>query len=118
MDRFVANGVPPYDGEWEIDLSYFTNRELHTIKRMSGVRGGELEDALAKIDNDVGIALFVIALERSKKFPNIVEDIIWEARSDAIRFVEDEAAREDDAGPPAQPPVTEPGPGETGEGNG
>lgn len=42
----------------------FTNRELHLIKQIAGVRAGELFDAIEAGDNDVLVALAHIAVRR------------------------------------------------------
>lgn len=106
MDRFKITGVPPYDGEFDIDLTTFTNRELHTIKRISGNRGNEIREAFMRGDNDLVVALVIIALQRSGRFSYVVEDAIWDAPSTRFEFVEDvEAEQEqgDDADPPTIP---------------
>ncbi len=105
-------GVPPYDGDYPIELERITNRELSTIKRLSGVRGAELSDAFAAGDNDLFVALTIIALQRSGKI--VVEDAIWDAESGSITFnlgpVEEEVP---ETGPPSQPPI-DPGANVTG----
>lgn len=105
-DKIVIEGIPPYDGEHEIDFSYFTNRELNIIKRLAGVRSGELDEALAAGDNDLVVALAVIALRRNGK--QVVEDVIWDAPTGRIDLVV--APREDDDAdvpPPSAPPSDE-----------
>jgi len=102
VDKIKLEGVQPYDGEYDLDVSYFTNRELHTIKRVAGVRAGEIEEAFAAIDTDLVVALAVIALNRAGVAPD--ENLIWDAPSGTIVFIADEP--EDEAGeqsPPVQP---------------
>lgn len=54
------------DGERRYPIpETFTYREIGTIKRVSGLRAGELEDALAAGDVDVIVALAVIAATRA-----------------------------------------------------
>ncbi len=105
-------GVPPYDGDYPIELERITNRELSTIKRLSGVRGAELSDAFAAGDNDLFVALTIIALQRAGKI--VAEDAIWDAESGSITFslgpVEEEVP---ESGPPSPPP-TDPGANVTG----
>ena len=43
----------------------FTNRELHLIKQIAGVRAGELFDAMEVGDNDLVVALAHIAVKRA-----------------------------------------------------
>lgn len=99
MDKIKIEGVLPYDGEYDLDVSYFTNRELNIIKRLSGVRAGELDEAFGAGDNDLIVALAVIALRRAGK--TAAEDAIWDAPSGKITFVADEV--EADADPPVIP---------------
>jgi hypothetical protein len=87
-----------YDGEYPFDGTYFTNRELHTIKRMAGIRAGEIPDALAAGDNDLVVALTVIALERNGKV--VHEDALWNANVGCIEAVLGEEDEADDADPP------------------
>ena len=84
-DKIVIKDVhPSYDGEYELDDD-FTNRELHTIKRLSGCRVGELTEALAASDTDVVLALAVIALQRQGK--HIDEDVLWDSTAGNISLV-------------------------------
>jgi hypothetical protein len=88
-----------YDGEYPFDGTYFTNKELHTIKRMSGVRAGEIPAALEAGDNDLVVALTMIALERNGKV--VHEDVLWNAKVGCIEAMLGEAEDEaDDADPP------------------
>lgn len=92
--------LAPVTGEYELDLSYFTNRELHTIKTLSGVRAGELESALESLDNDLVVSLAKVALERNGK-GNVPADVLWDARvGQIILDVTDEQAPEVEARPP------------------
>ena len=99
-DRFRVTGVPPYDGEYEISLEQFFNGdELHFIKKRSGVRAGELEEAFRAGDYDVILGIAVIAMERAGV--TVDPDVIWKAQLGKIEFIADEEA---DAGPPASTP--------------
>lgn len=99
MPKILIEGAPPYDGEYELDLN-FTNRDLHTVKQISGVRAGELDEAIRVGDLDVVVALAVNALRRAGHQVNI--DILWDAEAGKITLIEDEA----DAVPP--PPAIVP----------
>jgi hypothetical protein len=106
MDRFVIEGVPPYDGEYELDLGgEFTNRELHTLKTIAGVRAGELEEAADMGDNDLVVAFAVIALQRSGRFPKVNVDAIWDAPVGKVTYIEDEEAEPES--PPGQEPLAQ-----------
>jgi hypothetical protein len=74
-----------YDGEYDVDLSYFTNRDLHTIKRLTGLRVGELDEAMRTGDSDVLVAFCVIALQRHGK--PVDEDVLWDAQAGSITIV-------------------------------
>lgn len=64
MTKVEVGGVAGFDGTYEIDLSTLTGRELHFIKRLSGVRAGELVDGLLATDYDLVIAIACVALTR------------------------------------------------------
>lgn len=80
------------DGRYEIDAEYFTNRELHQIKQISGIRAGELGEAIDAGDSDLLVALAVVALARHGK--TVPVDVLWDANAGriAIEAVIDEAA--------------------------
>ena len=104
MARIKIEQIHPYDGEYDLDLSYFTMRELHTIKRVAGVRAGELDDAINSGDSDVVVALTVIALERAGK-NGVNVDLIWDAPMGRVSLIAgDEEPVEDDAVPPPTVP--------------
>ncbi len=96
MDKLVIEGIQPYDGTYEFSLDGFTNRELHRIKKLTGLRAGEFEDAFGALDNDMVVALAVVILERSGV--TVRDDILWDAEAGGIRL-EFEGVVED--GPPA-----------------
>lgn len=99
MPQIKIEGVPPYDGVYEIDMN-MTNRDLHTIKQVAGVRAGDLNDALEHRDLDLVVALAVNALRRAGK--PIDMDTLWDSEAGKILLVGDEA----DAVPPPQPSVS------------
>lgn len=133
-DKLVIEGLgKQFDGEYEVDLAQMlvmgnpetmTNGELHTIKRIAGVRAGEIEDALVAGDNDLMLALALIVLARHGK--RLPEQLMWDAPAGSgITFIHDEsphdeAELEGDARPPeASPTAIEPTePSETPETNG
>lgn len=117
MLRFKIENLHPYNGEHPLELEQgFTNRELHTIKEVAGVRANEVEEAFNAGDNDILVALAVIALRRAG-LP-IHMDTIWDAPAGAIKVLAD---TEDDAGPPDLTPPADSGSGnekQTSSGNG
>lgn len=97
--RVVIKNVPPYDGEYPLDLSHMTVREVSTIKRISGYTPTEWEAAGERGDIDVIVAFAVVALTRSGRFlPKVNEDVLWDSDVGRIDIEEDEA---DDVDPPA-----------------
>jgi hypothetical protein len=106
LSALKITGIPGFDGEYPLDVSYFTNRELHTIKELSKVRAGELSEALQAGDNDVLVALAVIAVQRAGKPVPKDASPFWDAPSgSSLEFVLDE---ENDASPPASAPENGP----------
>lgn len=100
--KITVSGVPGWDGEYPLDVSYFTMRELRTIKNLAGVRAGELQDALAAGDNDVIVAFTSIAIRR-KLDRDIHPDLLWDSKTGSI-LVENE---DDEPDPPAATLVPE-----------
>ena len=83
MNRLIIEGVPPYDGTHEFeDFTSFTNRELHRIKKQTGIRVGEFAEALEAGDNDLLVALATVILERTGI--KVDDDILWDADAGAI----------------------------------
>lgn len=97
MAVLKINGIPPYDGEYVLDLDEhpLKMREWATIKRVANVLAGQLEAALQGGDIEVVVALAVIGLERAGHSVN--EHALWESELGQIEVVGD---TEDDAGPP------------------
>lgn len=102
-DRIVISGIKGMDGEYELDVSTFTMQELRTIKRLSGVRAGELQDAFAAGDSDLVVAFAVIALNRAGR--PVHEDSLWNAQGGSIMF---EAADREDEEADVLPPASGP----------
>lgn len=100
-DKVIISGLPPLDGEYEFDvvelLNSLTNRELHKIKVMSGVRAGELDEALEAGDSDLFLAIALIVLQRRGR--RVDEDMLWDAPAGSGVTL-DIADREFDADPP------------------
>lgn len=114
------------DGEYACDFvamlldvssdEALTMGEAHTIKRVSGVRGGEIFEAAAAGDTDVTVALAVVVLGRHGK--TVDESLFWKAKVGSVEFVlEQKQEGADDADPPTIPTLSgesSPGGGETG----
>lgn len=124
-DRLIVKGVPSVDGEYEFsliglltlgDADALTNREAHLIKTMTGIRLGELEDALTAGDNDIMVALAAVVLGRHGRQFNT--DSLWDAPAGSgisFELADDEEAVMD--GPPVGT-GDEPAPNETEKSSG
>lgn len=87
--RFTLTGLgSKWDGEYEFQDLRFTNRELHTIKKLAQVRGAEIMDALLAGDQDLAVAFAFIALERNGT--PIPEKVLWDADSGFMELHDDE----------------------------
>lgn len=119
--KLTVTGLGKLDGDYPFDYvgmmamghpEQLTNREGRTIKRMSGVRAGELNDALEAGDTDVLVALAKIILERAGRY--VDEDALWDApMASALKFdfqhEEDEDEGDADS-PPAESSPQKPEP--------
>lgn len=108
MDKIVIEGLGAhYDGEHKFDITYFTMGELHTVKRIAGVRPAELVEAIGEADAGVVVALATVALQRNGV--HVVERQLWDAHAGSIRLEldnDDEPAEEVDARPPDVSPTS------------
>src|SRR5438132_1023321 len=77
--KLIVNDVPGLDGEYDADFSRFTNNEGKLIKKLSGVRMGEITDALEAGDNDLLVACAVVLMARAGKDPNMAEALLGDA---------------------------------------
>lgn len=67
MAKVKIEGVPPLDGEYEFDSGSFTNRELHLIKKHTGLLVEDFDDALGR-DPDLPLGFAIVAVRKSGKF--------------------------------------------------
>jgi hypothetical protein len=95
-------GIPGWEGDYPLDLAYFTNRELHEIQQVAGVRVGEMEEEFSRGNNDLIVAVAAVAIRRSGRRPDV--DALWDAVSGSIVLADEdeEGVVEDD--PPTSPP--------------
>ena len=107
MTRLTLTGVHPLlDGEYDFDESYFSNWELHAIKNLTGLTAGKLEQAFAEVDNDIVVAIAMVALMRSGKITSRTPwaseqiDALWKAPTGQISM---DFGAEDDVDPPELP---------------
>ena len=85
-DHIHIENLHPYNGDWPLEIETVTNRELHMIKEISGVRANELQDALEAWDNDIVVAFAEIALRRAglkveREYAHGVPSGDWVARA-------------------------------------
>jgi hypothetical protein len=119
MLQATVSGVPPYDGDYDLDLEHqFNGNELHLIKKVAGVRLGEIDEALRAKDYDLYVALAAIGIWRAGKVTkNNVHDLVellMEAEGGKISFKDTDDEQGDETGPPAVAPS---GPGSSGASN-
>jgi len=110
VSKLIVSNIEGLDGTYEFeDLSSLSNRELHRIKTLTGLRLGEFTDALAAGDNDLLVGLSVILLERIGK--TVDEDLLWEAPGGSLvlDFSEDEDPTQAEARPAADDSPVRPG---------
>lgn len=113
MATIKIEGIDGLDGSYEFDPSFFTNRELHIIKQETGLRAGELGDAVEQGDNDLVVTLAYIALRRLGK-PQAVMDALWDAKTGGITLMLGD--EDSDDSPPEQVPPSESDDGGTSDG--
>ena len=97
MIVLTLEGVQPWDGRYEFPDFGFTNRELFEIKKLSGIRAGELIEALDANDTAAFVGMAVVVLARHGKI--VDPDDLWNAPVGSI-VLDIEA----DADPPTPPP--------------
>ncbi len=91
MPKITISGVDArVDGSYDLDLDdVFTGNELHLIKKVAGVRVGEIGDAMNAGDYDLLVALTKIALDRNGR--DVPVERLLDAKVGAIQFGETEA---------------------------
>jgi hypothetical protein len=110
MATLTIKADATFDGEYNFDLAEraFNGTELHLLKEIAGVLPADFEEAITKGDNDLVIALAVIALRRANRITKLqireVTDVLMEAPVPCITIADDEA--EVDARPPVSEPET------------
>lgn len=97
MAKLVLKGVlPDVDGSYDFDLADgFTKAEWHTIKTLAGVLPLGFVDALRGGDQDLYVAIAVIALERAGK--SVLPEMFDQAKGGWLAF----EGEERDARPPS-----------------
>jgi len=87
------------EGEYELEMTFF-NKDHRKIKKVSGLRVLEYQEALEAGDLDFIIALASIALDRAGKQHNV--EHLYELPDDCIQFV----IEEEESPPPKAPELS------------
>ena len=103
MARIVITGIPPYDGDYELDSDRaFNAREWRWIKKVSGYMPLTVSEGFEGGDPDLFVALAIIAMAREGRVTKDeglrVADVLAEAPFDgaAITMVGDEPVEADE----------------------
>lgn len=113
MLRFTITGVDGVvDGVHDLDLDKaFNGRELNLVKKVSGVRLGEMNEALAAGDYSLMLAFATIALVRlgrvNKELAMKAYDLLDEAEAGCLSVEDVKEEGDGDAAPLHQPTPSE-----------
>lgn len=114
MATLKIEGVPPHDGEYDLDIARLKGSDLHLIKEISGVRVNELQEALEAGDYDLVVAMAVIVLRRAGRTVEPAEIMEAEIGALTVDFgddaVEEERPLASTPTPNGQPNSTDVGP--------
>ena len=104
MPKLVITDVDTrFNGEYDVDISDLTNRELHSIFLQCQVTPVDIFRSLLTGHAGLVVALTAVMLERMGKQPDL--DALWDAPAGTIRF--DWSAEKAEAAtelPPSMPP--------------
>jgi len=84
MIVLTIEDVPPWDGKYEFEDFSFTQRELYTIKQLSGIRAGELVEALDANDSSAMVGIAVVILARNDIRVDV--DDLWASTVGSLRL--------------------------------
>lgn len=97
MSVIVVAGVPPYDGEYELnEKRAWTTREWRIIKLVSGYMPATINTGYDGADPDLWVALTVIAMAREGritaddclKVADTLSDVPWDGANVTVRVEE------------------------------
>lgn len=111
-DFVRIEGVPPFDGEYDIEPGKLNGYDHQTVTRISRVRAGEFLEAFLVADYVFVIALAVVALQKARHpYAKDAERALMAAEGGRIQYVHNPYV--DAAGDPVDPdgkPVDPPTP--------
>lgn len=84
MIVLTIEDVPPWDGKYEFEDFSFTQRELYTIKQLSGIRAGELVESLDANDSSAMVGIAVVILARNDIRVDV--DDLWASTVGSLRL--------------------------------
>lgn len=102
--KIIIKGLGGIDGEYNLDIGAMldfghpetlTQGEAHKIKKATGLRLGELEDAVDAGDSDMVLAFALVVLDRAKKRYDI--ESLWDAPLGSVVLEADEESASDEA---------------------
>lgn len=100
----IADVDTRFNGEYDVDISDLTNRELHFIYQQCQVTPVDIFRSLLTGHAGLVVALTAVMLERAGKQPDVAA--LWDAAAGLIRFDwSDEKAEVENELPPQTPPV-------------
>lgn len=116
-DKLVLAGVHEnIDGEHDCDIigmltvghpNSLTNRELHRIKLLTGLKAPQLFEGIQEGDTDATVGLASVVLTRNGK--TYQDDWLWDAPMGAsLQFLIKAAEDDDELPPPSGSPVNTP----------
>ena len=113
--KIVIDGIPPWDGSYEFEDFNFTNREFFRIKEISGIRAGELIEALEAGDTGAYVGVAAVVLTAQGKILQGDVDALWNGPVGSITL----DLRDGVADPPTQTgSENEPSPSDGSSGSG
>jgi len=105
--KLIITGLGGIDGEYDLDIASMlelghpdtlTQGEAHKIKKATGLRLGELEDAVEAGDADMTLAFAIVVLDRAKKRYDV--DALWDAPLGSVILEADQVDPSDEADEP------------------
>jgi len=81
-----VRGIPPYDGDYPLNVQAFTVDEQHMVKRLSGLRPAEYVDGFENGDAALVAAMIIIAVRRARPNEQIREAPFLASTLETVEF--------------------------------